>query len=156
MKRGGPLQRRTPLKGGQPLPRGGGLARGGPLAARSEKTRAVYVDRRKIVADLVGQRCEAQIPGVCLGHATQVHEVLTRARGGSILDRDNLLALCGTGGAGCHPYITAHPAWADNHGFTLPSWEGPEYDAARERRNEWRRAGRPVADPPSQRDVPRV
>lgn len=143
MKRGGPLARRTPLAARS------GLARGGALPARSAKTEKVYEARRPLVAEILDSRrwCEAQIPGVCLGQATQVHEVLTRGRGGSILDPDNLLALCGAGPAGCHPHITGHPKWADLWGFTLPGWEGAEYVAARERRRAWARQGRPLDSP---------
>ena len=48
---------------------------------------------------------------------TDVHEILTRGRGGSIIDENNVLALCRT----CHHFITNEPAWATENGFVV-SW----------------------------------
>ena len=48
---------------------------------------------------------------------TDVHEILTRGRGGSIISEDNVLALCRT----CHHFITNEPAWAKENGFVV-SW----------------------------------
>lgn len=48
--------------------------------------------------------CEAQLP-VCWGRSFDVHEKLTRARGGPIDDPENLMAVCRP----CHDWITVHP-----------------------------------------------
>lgn len=84
---------------------------------------AVYVDRRLLVADLLrGARCEmVHDDGTrCPRPATDPHEVWSRGRGGSILDRDNVLPLCRT----CHDHVTTHPAWAEQTGYLCPSWSG--------------------------------
>ena len=84
---------------------------------RSKKTTRAYVQRRKLVAeildDAVCARCQS-------ARATEVHEILTRARGGSILDKDNCVALCHN----CHSFITVNPKQAHDEGFMRHSWEG--------------------------------
>jgi len=86
----------------------------------SKKRQAVNVARRIFVRRILEERpqCEAQIPYTCSNHATDVHEIMTRARGGSILDEFNVLALCRP----CHHYITTEPAWSQINGFTVHSW----------------------------------
>jgi hypothetical protein len=61
-----------------------------------------------------------------------VHEIVSRARGGSIVDRANLAALC----RGCHVFITEHPAAAEREGFSAPSWERDRYTTDVEGRPE--------------------
>lgn len=58
------------------------------------------------------QRCWA-------AYATDLHEVKTRARGGSILDEDNICVLCRS----CHTWITEHPADAKAQGWLKNSWD---------------------------------
>jgi 5-methylcytosine-specific restriction protein A len=84
---------------------------------RSKKTEGVYRERRKLVAYLldaipVCQRCHS-------ARSTECHEIVTRARGGSILDVDNIAILCST----CHRWITEHPAEATAEGWMKHSWE---------------------------------
>lgn len=50
---------------------------------------------------------------------TEVHEKLKRSRGGSILDPDNVLALCHA----CHFFTEAEPRLATMAGMLTPSWE---------------------------------
>jgi hypothetical protein len=47
-----------------------------------------------------------------------VHEVKTRARGGSIYDLDNCVALCRP----AHDWVTDHDVAAEALGLVLPSW----------------------------------
>ena len=58
------------------------------------------------------QRCWRQ-PSV------DVHEIKSRARGGSITDRANLVCLC----RACHDLITRDPAEAHRRGWLKNSWE---------------------------------
>lgn len=51
--------------------------------------------------------------------ATDLHEVKTRARGGSILDEDNICVLCRS----CHSWITENPAEAKAQGWLKNSWD---------------------------------
>lgn len=74
-------------------------------------------ERRKLVAELLKgdplcQRC-AQT------YATDVHEVKTRARGGSITDKENLVVLCRF----CHTWITQNPKLAKEQGWLKNSWD---------------------------------
>jgi ribosomal protein L40E len=83
---------------------------------RSLKTQRVYGERRKIVANQLAlyQVCER-----CGSHpSTDVHEMVGRGRGGSILDLSNLRCLCRI----CHDYITQNPTQAESEGFAKPSW----------------------------------
>lgn len=98
-----PLRRRTRLRGMSP------------------KRKALNELRRIFVAEQLAAKpwCEARIYPLCTGRAVDVHELKTRARGGSITDPDNVLALC----RACHHHITVNPAWAVEHGFMRHSWE---------------------------------
>lgn len=77
---------------------------------------AVYRLRRVLVAEMLTdalcKRCETQ-------RATEVHELKTRARGGSILDPENCVALCHE----CHRWVTENPAAARQSGWLRNSWE---------------------------------
>lgn len=53
--------------------------------------------------------------------ASDLHELLTRARGGSIVDPANIVHVCRT----CHTWITEHPVDAAKLGLVRWSWEGP-------------------------------
>lgn len=90
------------------------------MRPRSKKMQQKYVERRKLVAELlekypVCQRCQAW-------SSTEVHEILSRARGGSILDPDNCVALCHS----CHHWITTNPLAAKASGWLKNSWEKNE------------------------------
>lgn len=97
-----------------------------PLAHRSDKTEALYRERRPLVEKLLQwvPVCE-----VCdMERSTDVHEVLTRARGGSILDLSNLKIL----GPSCHR--RAHEdterdengqTFAERHNLLAHSWDEP-------------------------------
>lgn len=83
----------------------------GRLPVRSRKQIALYVLRRRLVAALleerpVCERCHQQ-------RATECHELLSRARGGSVLDPENIACLCHD----CHAWITTHPAEAQAQGW---------------------------------------
>lgn len=84
---------------------------------RSRKTQRVYVSRRKLVAELL---TEHPICQRCCGRpSTEVHEILSRARGGSILDPANCAVLCHH----CHRWITENPALATVEGWLRNSWD---------------------------------
>lgn len=92
------------------------LQRSSKIRPRSKKTERTYTKRRALVAELlrdqpVCQRCHSAA-------ATDVHEILSRARGGSILDLDNLAVLCRP----CHSWITTHPALATEEGWLTSAW----------------------------------
>jgi hypothetical protein len=130
LKPGPPLARRTPLRRGQPpqakaaLVARSSLDRGGSKPARaasvkpvSSKRRSENATRRAVLVaawgpnpECVGGPILAHIPGHprCTLDATDPHEVLTRARGGSITEIANIIPLCRP----CHDWVTTHPAAA--------------------------------------------
>jgi hypothetical protein len=113
-----PLVRRTPLQ------------RRTPLRAMSPKRRKVNRLRKEMVRHELTKRpvCEAgpkigsyrlerhgmeyairlAVGSPCTTRAVEIHEPLTRARGGSILDPANTVALCRV----CHDWIHDHPEGA--------------------------------------------
>lgn len=84
---------------------------------RSKKMTRIYVLRRKLVAEMLDDAMCVRCNQV---QATEVHEVLTRARGGSILDKNNCVPLCHE----CHSYVTQNPKAAHAEGLMRNSWEG--------------------------------
>jgi hypothetical protein len=82
----------------------------------SKKRQSLNVLRRSFVKKILNERmmCEARIQG-CSYRPTDVHEILTRGRGGSIVSEENVLALC----RNCHHFITVEPAWAKENGFVV-------------------------------------
>ena len=82
---------------------------------------AIPVDVIDAVMARSGGRCEARIPGVCQGRATNLHHRRLRSQGG-LNTASNILALCGTGSTGCHGHIHARPEWARERGFLLSAY----------------------------------
>jgi 5-methylcytosine-specific restriction endonuclease McrA len=52
-------------------------------------------------------------------NSTDVHEIIRRSQGGSILDEDNVLAVCRP----CHARIGNYPQLAFDLGLAKRSWE---------------------------------
>lgn len=79
------------------------------LRRQSAKARREYRERRKLIASFEGfvacRRCGAG--------ADDLHEVLSRARGGSISDPANCVPLCRE----CHDWVTTHPRLATGEGW---------------------------------------
>lgn len=107
-----------------PLKRKTGLKRSKPLAKRSKKMTQIYVQRRKLVeAELeLRKDCEARLDG-CEGRSTQLHEPLTRARGGSILDRNNTVAVCDNCGREVHLDTSPKQQAMHKRGLLRHAWE---------------------------------
>ncbi|MEV4672675.1 hypothetical protein AB0K34_13555 [Actinomadura sp. NPDC049382] len=125
MKRNKPLPRRTrltvrkPLERHAPIEAAASLARVTPLAPVSRKRRAENRERRKVVTATFGDAPGCAAPG-CGRLADDVHEPLTRARGGSITDPSNMVPLCRC----CHDAVTLGPTWAYDLGLLRHSWDG--------------------------------
>lgn len=103
--------RRTPLVRKTPLARGAVRLARRAIKPRSSKRDAEMVERRALVVDVltarpVCERCKA-------ARSTDVHEVVTRGRGGSILDRENVRAIC----RACHDWTHSHPTEASQEGW---------------------------------------
>jgi signal recognition particle subunit SEC65 len=113
------------------------------LRRMSRKRRALQRVRHAVIADLVverGGRCEFPAfdpvvvemtmwppyiervvelsEGRCIERAVDVHEIKTRARGGSIVDPANLLLACRPH----HDWAHGHPREAAELGLLAHSW----------------------------------
>jgi len=125
MKRTAMPQRSVPLAHGNGLERGAELERRTPLRAVSAKRQAENRLRRKVVVELFPERPMCAKPG-CVRFADDVHEPLTRARGGSITDPANMAPLCRE----CHDAVTFRPdselGWAYEIGLLRHSWVSPQ------------------------------
>jgi len=88
-----------------------------PLRRVSKKRQSLMRQRRTFVQSLL----EEQPPCVvCKDRfAVDVHEPLTRARGGSIVDPDNAVVVC----RGCHDWIHDHPEEATLKGLLRSQYE---------------------------------
>ena len=108
LRRGNPPERRTPLR---------------QVSAKRAKVQRL---RRVMVAEELAKRelCEAGAritqagyDARCHGLAVELHEPLTRARGGSILDPANTVAICRS----CHDWVHVNPAAATGLGLLVSS-----------------------------------
>lgn len=115
-----------------------------PIPFRSAKRQAITDERRAFVARILSDRptCEAPFylraivhgldtgdqsavvaalrlggPSFCM--STEVHEILSRARGGSIVEDDNVLALCHAH----HQWVTEHPRLSAIAGLSKSRWQ---------------------------------
>lgn len=84
------------------------------MRAVSKKRAALQRARRKLIASMGEPMCAVG----CGRKADDLHELLSRARGGSITDPENVRAVC----RGCHDYITRNPAWAEANGWSVKRW----------------------------------
>ena len=89
-----------------------------PIRPRSKKMEMLYATkRRNLVKRLLAERPICQR---CLSDRSQdIHELKSRARGGSITEVDNLVALCRS----CHNWVTQNPKEAKEQGWLKNSWE---------------------------------
>ena len=107
-----PLHRRSRLRAKAPL------KRRSPLRSLSKKRQAENRRRRQVVTETFGERPQCVAPS-CLRWADDVHEPLTRARGGSIVDPANMAPLCRR----CHDELGDEPPWAYELGLLIHSWD---------------------------------
>ena len=113
MKRSGPIQRKTPLR------------RVSPKTAKRNRARSKF--RLEQLAARPGCEARETIWTVdptwdgCTRWATDLHEPLTRARGGDILDASNTIATC----RACHDWIHRYPTQATETGLLRTAAAGP-------------------------------
>ena len=99
------------------------------MRKRSAKKEAIYRERRPLVKRLLEERewCEAcpvfaKHDGAMFyqrNRSVDIHELVRRSQGGSILDVDNLLAVCRP----CHRRIGNHPQLAFDLGLAKHAWD---------------------------------
>ena len=112
MKRS-PLHRKTPLHSYAALSRSKPLPQVSRKRARENRQRAAVIDRL-----WPGRIAQCWRDG-CPRLADDIHEIQTRARGGSITDPANLAPLCRP----CHDEATNDAPWAYEQGLLAHSWE---------------------------------
>lgn len=96
---------------------------------RSRKKEAEYRLRRPLVEKLLGERPWCEACPVFATHdgkvtyarrqSVDVHELVRRSQGGSILDEDNLMCVCRE----CHRRIGNHPQLAFDLGLARHSYD---------------------------------
>jgi 5-methylcytosine-specific restriction endonuclease McrA len=96
---------------------------------RSKKKEAEYRLRRPLVERLLQERpwCEAcpvfashdEVAVYQRNPGRDVHEIVRRSQGGSILDEENLMVVCRP----CHQRIGNHPQLAFDLGLAKRGWE---------------------------------
>ena len=96
---------------------------------RSKKKEEEYKLRRPLVARLLEERpwCEAcpkfaEHDGVVTytrNRSSDIHEIIRRSQGGSILDEENLMSVCRP----CHTRIGNYPQLAFDLGLAKHGWE---------------------------------
>lgn len=127
MKRS-PLPRRTPL--GRSLLRKSRTPETPQQIHRAELEAQREVFRREQLAKF--PICQLQVTSLCRkwkNPSTDLHEIVLRSRGGSIVDPTNILCVC----RWCHVLLQTHPLFAECIGAMLPSWTylSEHWEAAR-------------------------
>lgn len=99
------------------------------MRRRSKKKEAEYVIRRQVVSRLLSERPFCQACPVFARHdgkvtyvrqgSVDIHELIRRSQGGSILEEENLLAVC----RDCHNRIGREPQLAFDLGLAKRSWD---------------------------------
>lgn len=117
------MKRRKPLKSKTGLKSKKGLNK------RSKKMTETYELRRPFVAKILSERPLCQACRVFAEHdekptfnqhmSRDVHEIVRRSQGGSILDESNVLAVCRP----CHVRIGNYPELAFQLGLAKHGWE---------------------------------
>ena len=111
------------------FPAAGSPLRRTPVKPVSGKRLAENRERRAMVKRLYPERPPCGRPG-CPRLADDLHEPLSRARGGSIVDPGNQVPLCRE----CHDEVTFTPeselGWAYAAGLLVHSWDAGKDDAA--------------------------
>ena len=100
-----------------------------PIKKRSKKMEKLYDERRPFVEKILRERPMCEACRVFAKHdnkstynqhmSTDVHEIVRRSQGGSILDEDNVLAVCRP----CHIRIGNYPQLAFDLGLAKHGWE---------------------------------
>lgn len=88
------------------------------LRAQSKKRQAENRVRKQVAYATFGTDPLCYRPG-CNQPAWDCHEPLTRGRGGSITDPENMAPLC----RGCHDELEDEPPWAYDIGLLIHSWD---------------------------------
>lgn len=99
------------------------------MRRRSKKKEEEYKIRRPLVERLLKERPYCEACPVFAKHdgkamyrrqmSMDIHEIVRRSQGGSILDEENLLAVCRP----CHRRIGNYPALAFELGLAKHGWE---------------------------------
>jgi hypothetical protein len=139
-----PLRNTTPLAQGKPLerktpmPRGKGLDRSAPIRQQSAKRKQANRERRAMANAMFPDGAPPCIVPWCGQWADDLHEPLTRARGGSIVEPDNAVPTCRRHNS----ELTGEPPWGYELHLLVHEWDRRTYaEVAADRREalaRWR------------------
>ena len=99
---------------------GGPLKRGKRLRVVSAKRARENRERRAMARQRFPEMNPCCIVPWCTRMADDLHEILTRARGGSITDEENTVPVCRQH----NEELTLEPAWGYDLGLLKHSWGG--------------------------------
>lgn len=85
----------------------------------TKKRAALLRNRQRVLGPASAHPCAVKWGDGCTGRGHDWDEILSRARGGSIVDPANCRAVC----RWCHDQLTTNPAEAERRGLTLHAWE---------------------------------
>jgi hypothetical protein len=88
-----------------------------PIKQKSKKRVKDQIVRVKLVLKMLEEHPRCGFPD-CFDEAVDVHEILTRGRGGDFLDENNCVCLCRV----CHRWVTDHPLEAEELGFVKSAY----------------------------------
>jgi hypothetical protein len=124
------MQRKKPLKrSSKPIKRSPLPKSNKPIKKRSKKQATLYEKRIPFVKEVLSARPLCEACPVFASHdsrvtfiqrkSVDVHELVRRSQGGSIIDESNVLAVCRQ----CHTRIGNNPALAFDLGLAKHGWE---------------------------------
>jgi hypothetical protein len=123
------MKRKKPLKSKTPIKRTNSLKRGGKINHRSEKMKKTYDERRPFVEKILSENPYCQACAVFAAYdkkvtfvqnkSVDVHELIRRSQGGSILDENNVISVCRP----CHQRIGNNPKLAFDLGLAKHLWD---------------------------------
>jgi 5-methylcytosine-specific restriction endonuclease McrA len=132
MKRKKPLKAKKGLKSKTPLKSKKALQSRSKLKHRSQKMEKLYDERRPFVKKILDENPHCQACPIFATHdklvtyvrrpSVDVHELVRRSQGGSILSEDNVIAVCRQ----CHQRIGNFPELAFQLGLAKHSWDDKE------------------------------
>ena len=127
LKRGAPPKRKKPLKS-KPSAKSAKKPQK-PIKKRSKKQEELYKKRRPFVEKVLSENPYCQACHVFAKHdgktvftqnkSCDVHELVRRSQGGSIIDEANVLAVCRK----CHTRIGNNPQLSFDLGLAKHGWE---------------------------------
>ncbi|MEV0382312.1 hypothetical protein [Nonomuraea sp. NPDC050643] len=128
----GPIVRKTEMPRGEGFQASGNLSRKTDLPKQSKKRQRENRERRAMKNEMFPDGTPPCIVPWCGRWAEDLHEPLTRARGGSITEQDNAVPTCRRHNG----ELTEEPAWGYELNLLVHEWDRRTYaEVAADRRD---------------------